>query len=78
LILRDIDFSSEVSTVVHLCEGTIILIDVVEGVSLEVVQKKLKRGEVYGLQSNNGTKLIKLEDKRDVLMIYTKPSHSAT
>ena len=25
----------------------------------DVVRKKLKRGEVYGLQSNNGTKLIK-------------------
>ena len=44
----------------------------------EVVRKKLKRGEVYGLQSNNGTKVIKSKDKRDVLMISTKPSHSAT
>jgi hypothetical protein len=43
----------------------------------EVVQKKLKRGEVYGLQSNNGIKLIKWKDKRDILMISTKPSHSA-
>jgi len=43
-----------------------------------VVQKKLKRGEVYGLQSNDGIKLIKWKDKRDVLMISTKPSHSAT
>ena len=44
----------------------------------EVAQKKLKRGEIYALQSNNGVKLIKWKDKRDVLMISTKPSHSAT
>ena len=25
----------------------------------EAIQKKFKRGEVYGLQSNNGTKLVK-------------------
>ena len=43
-----------------------------------VVQKKLKSGEVYGLQSNDGIKLIKWKDKRDVLMISTKPSHSET
>ena len=41
-----------------------------------VVQEKLKRGEVYGLQSSNGIKLIKWKDKRDVLMISTKLSHS--
>jgi len=34
--------------------------------------------EVYGLQSNNGIKLITWKDKRYVLMIYAKPSHSAT
>ena len=44
----------------------------------KVVQKKLKRGEVYGLQSNNDTKLINWRDKTDVLMIFTKTSHSAT
>jgi hypothetical protein len=44
----------------------------------EVAQKKLKRGEIYALQSNNGVKLIKWKDKRDVLMISSKPSHSAT
>jgi hypothetical protein len=44
----------------------------------EVLEKELKRGEVYGLQDNNGVKLIKWKDKRDVLMISTKPSHSAT
>ena len=44
----------------------------------DVVQKKLKRGEVYGQQNEIGIKLIKWKDKRDVLMISTKPSHSAT
>jgi hypothetical protein len=44
----------------------------------EVVQKKLKRGEVYGLQSNKGVKLIKWKDERDVFMISTSPSHSTT
>ena len=43
-----------------------------------VVQEKLKRGEMYGLQSSNGMKLIKWKDRRDVLMISTKPSRSAT
>jgi len=44
----------------------------------EVVQKKLKRGEVYRIQNTNGIKLIKRKDKRDVLMTSTKPSHSTT
>lgn len=48
------------------------------GSAHRVVQKKLKRGEVYGLQSSNGIKLIKWKDRRDVLMISTKPSHSTT
>ena len=43
----------------------------------DVVQKKLKRGEVYGQQNEIGIKLIKWKDKRDVLMISTKPSDSA-
>ena len=43
-----------------------------------MVQKKLKRGKVYELRDNKGIELIKWKDKRDVLMISTKPSHSAT
>ena len=43
-----------------------------------VVQKKLERGEVHGLQSKNGIKMIKWKDKKDVLMISTEPSHSVT
>jgi hypothetical protein len=42
----------------------------------EILQKKLKRGEAYGLQ-NKGIKLIMWKDKKDVLMISTRPSHSA-
>ena len=41
-----------------------------------VVQKKLKCSEVYGLQNEEGIKLIMWKDKRDVLMISTKLSHS--
>jgi hypothetical protein len=44
----------------------------------EFRQKKLRRGEVYGRQNRDGVKLIMWKDKRDVLMIFTKPSHSAT
>jgi hypothetical protein len=44
----------------------------------EVVQKQLKKGETYGLQNGDGIKLIKWKDKRDVLMISTKPSHTAS
>jgi hypothetical protein len=34
--------------------------------------------EVYGLQNKDGVKLIMWKDKKDVLMISTRPSHSAT
>jgi hypothetical protein len=44
----------------------------------KVVQKKLKHGEVYGLQSKISIKLIKWKDKRDVIMISIKPTHSVT
>ena len=43
----------------------------------EFLRRKLKRGEVYGLQNEEGIKLITWKDKKDVLMISTKPSHSA-
>ena len=35
-------------------------------------------GEVDWLQNKGGVKLIKWKDKKDVLMISTRPSHSAT
>ena len=44
----------------------------------EVPQRKLRGGEVYGRQNRDGIKLIKWKDKRDVLMISTRPSHSTT
>ena len=44
----------------------------------EVVQKKLKLDEVYGLQNKTGIKLIMWKDKQDVLMISTRSSHSAS
>jgi hypothetical protein len=43
----------------------------------KVLQKKFGRREVYGLQNKDGIKLIMWKDKRDVLMISTRPSHSA-
>jgi hypothetical protein len=48
------------------------------GSDSEVVQKNLRRGEVYGLQNKDGVKLIMWKDKKDVLMVSTRPSHSAT
>ena len=48
------------------------------GSGSEVVQQRLRRGEVYGLQNKDGVKLIKWKDKKDVLMVSTRPSDSAT
>jgi hypothetical protein len=48
------------------------------GSGSEVVQKNLRHGEVYGLQNKDGVKLLIWKDKKDVLMVSTKPSHSAT
>lgn len=38
--------------------------------------KKLKKGEIYGEQNEDGVRVIKWMDKRQVLMITTVPSHS--
>ena len=62
------------------CCRTIIADNFFTSISLghcEVVQKKLRRSEVYGLQNKDGVKLIKWKDEKDVLMISTRPSHSA-
>jgi hypothetical protein len=48
------------------------------GSGREVLRKKLSRGEVHGLQNKDGIKLIMWKDKQDVLMISTRPSHSAS
>lgn len=41
----------------------------------EVVQKKLKKGEVIGRENNRGICIMKWRDKRDVLMLSTKNTH---
>lgn len=41
-----------------------------------VVEKKLKQGEIHGLQKGDGIMLIKYTDNRDILMISTKPPHT--
>jgi hypothetical protein len=46
------------------------------GFGKAVVQKQLKKGEIYGLQNGDGLKLIQWKDKREVLMISTKSSHT--
>ena len=46
--------------------------------SAKVLDKDLGRGEVYGLESKDGIKIIRWKDKKDVLMISTRPSHSAS
>ena len=43
----------------------------------EFLQKQLKGGEAYGLQNKEGIKLIMWKDKKDVLMISARSSHSA-
>ena len=48
------------------------------GSGSEVAQKNLRRGEVYGHQNKEGVKLIMWKDKKNVLMISTRPSNSAT
>ena len=48
------------------------------GSGYAVLRKKLKRDEFYWLHSSNDIKLIKWKDKRDVLIIFTKPSHPTT
>jgi hypothetical protein len=48
------------------------------GSGREVLHEELSRGEVYGLQNKDGIKLIMWKDKQDVLMISTRPSHSAS
>ncbi|CAH1995996.1 unnamed protein product [Acanthoscelides obtectus] len=42
-----------------------------------VCKKKLRKGEVFGQQNQNGIRVMKWLDKRPVLMISTCPSHQA-
>jgi Transposase IS4 len=48
------------------------------GVGNEIREENLHHGEVYGRQNRDVTKLIKWRDKRDVLMISTRPLHLTT
>ena len=48
------------------------------GSGSEVAQKNLRRGEVYGRQNKEGVKLIMWKDKKNVLVISTRSSDSAT
>lgn len=43
----------------------------------DVVNKKLKRGQIYGQQNRDGIRVIKWVDKRPVVMISTVPNHDA-
>ena len=76
------NFFTSISLAKHLLEQDTYLIGTLRSNRAssghKVVQKKLKSGEVYGLQNKTGVKLIRWKDKRDVLMISTRPSHSAT
>ena len=76
------NFLTSISLAKRLLEDDIYLIGTLRsnraGSGNEVPQRKLRRGEVYGRQNRDGVKLIKWKDKRDVLMISSGPSHSAT
>ena len=43
-----------------------------------ILEENLSRGEVCGLQNKDEIKSIRWRDKNDVLMISTRPSHSAS
>ncbi|CAF1508640.1 unnamed protein product [Adineta ricciae] len=76
------NFFTSISLATRLLEDDTYLIRTLRsnraGSGNEVRQKKLRRGEVYGRKNRDGIKLIMWKDKRDVLMISTRPSHSAT
>lgn len=48
-----------------------------KGIDEELLKKKLKKGEVCGKEKNK-IKIIKWQDKRQVLMLTTIPSHNET
>jgi hypothetical protein len=41
-----------------------------------VCQRKLKKGEIFGQQNQDGIRVVKWLDKRPVLMISSIPSHT--
>lgn len=66
----------------HLLEHDRYLIGTLRGNCVgsgsEIAQKSLRHGEFYGLRNKEGVKLIMWKDKKNVLMISTRPSDSAT
>ena len=76
------NYFTNISLAKHLLQNDTYLIGTLKssraGLGHEIVQKKLRRGEVYEVQNKNGIKLIKWKDKRDIMMIFTKLSHSTT
>ena len=46
-----------------------------KGIPLEILQNKLKKGNIIGKQNDTGVKIMKWKDKRDVLMITTVKNH---
>ncbi|KAJ8912402.1 hypothetical protein NQ315_013468 [Exocentrus adspersus] len=43
-----------------------------EGLPKEVVNKKLKKGEVFAMENNKGITILKWKDQRDIIMLSTK------
>ena len=76
------NFFTSIALAKRLLENDICLIGTLRsnrvGSGKAIVQKQLKKGETYGLQNGDGVKLIKWKDKKDVLMITTKPFHTTT
>jgi hypothetical protein len=76
------NFFTSISLAKYLLEHDTYLIGTLRsnrvGSGSKVFEDNLSRGKVYGLQSQDGIKLIRWKDKNDVLVISTRPSHSAS
>ena len=76
------NFFTSISLAKYLLEHDTYLIGTLRsnrvGSGSKVLEENLSRGEVYGRQNKDGIKLIRWKDKNDVLMISTRPSHSAS
>jgi hypothetical protein len=76
------NFFTTISLAKYLLEHDTYLIGTLRsnrvGSGSKVLEENLSRGEIYGLQNKDGIKLIRWKDKKDVLMISTTPSHSAS
>jgi hypothetical protein len=75
------NFFTSISLAKNLLEHDTYLIGTLRsnriGSGSEVLQEKLSHGEVYGIQNKDSIKLSMWKDKQDVLMMSTRPSHSA-